>query len=488
MSDPLRPDWSYLRPMASILSGSPAVSLLGVITATLLTLSLVGCAPEESATGRPVAAPANIGCPGEPVPTELTVTCHRIEVEGASLSVAVLHAPDPDGAPVLFLHGGPGGRAVADRDRWLAPRSKILANHDVVLVDQRGGGNSTPSLDCPEMEHRGPQDNAQEGLAGDRSCRNRLVSAGFEPSTVTVGRIAADLVAVRQALAIDRWHLHGVSFGTRIALELLRTDDAAIVSLALDSVVPPDADETADLPDGIVAALTKLEDRCTDDGFCPIGVLEPLRRTLDRLAHDPTVVQVDNRSLTFDDTAFLAASVRTLSRPDGPVALTEAIALADAGRLAEAVDRLAPVDASAGTSRSAGDALAEGAWVAVTCGDQRPGMSFEPTDLNDPIHRAEHGRWLDLRARCAAWKIPPSDPATRTPVRSAVPTLILAGELDPVTPARWAATVARWLDDVEVVVSPRWTHAPSTWNSCAAHLVTRFLDTGDRPTGGSTDC
>ena len=488
MSDPLRPDWSYLRPMASILSGSPAVSLLGVITATLLTLSLVGCAPEESATDRPVAAPANIGCPGEPVPTELTVTCHRIEVEGASLSVAVLHAPDPDGAPVLFLHGGPGGRAVADRDRWLAPRSKILANHDVVLVDQRGGGNSAPSLDCPEMEHRGPQDNAQEGLAGDRSCRNRLVSAGFEPSTVTVGRIAADLVAVRQALAIDRWHLHGVSFGTRIALELLRTDDAAIVSLALDSVVPPDADETADLPDGIVAALTKLEDRCTDDGFCPIGVLEPLRRTLDRLAHNPTVVQVDNRSFTFDDTAFLAASVRTLSRPDGPVALTEAIALADAGRLAEAVDRLAPVDASAGTSRSAGDALAEGAWVAVTCGDQRPGMSFEPTDLNDPIHRAEHGRWLDLRARCAAWKIPSSDPATRTPVRSAVPTLILAGELDPVTPARWAATVARWLDDVEVVVSPRWTHAPSTWNSCAAHLVTRFLDTGDRPTGGSTDC
>lgn len=474
--------------MASILSGSPAVSLLGVITATLLTLSLVGCAPEESARDRPVTAPANIGCPGEPVPTELTVTCHRIEVEGASLSVAVLHAPDPDGAPVLFLHGGPGGRAVADRDRWLAPRSKILANHDVVLVDQRGGGNSTPSLDCPEMEHRGPEDNAQEGLAGDRSCRNRLVSAGFEPSTVTVGRIAADLVAVRQALAIDRWHLHGVSFGTRIALELLRTDDAAIVSLALDSVVPPDADETADLPDGIVVALTKLEARCTDDGFCPIGVLEPLRRTLDRLAHDPTVVQVDNRSFTFDDTAFLAASVRTLSRPDGPVALTEAIALADTGRLAEAVDRLTPVDASAGTSRSAGDALAEGAWVAVTCGDQRPGMSFEPTDLNDPIHRAEHGRWLDLRARCAAWNIPSSDPATRTPVRSAVPTLILAGELDPVTPARWAATVARWLDDVEVVVSPRWTHAPSTWNSCAAHLVTRFLDTGDRPTGGSTDC
>lgn len=488
VSDPRRPDWSYLRPMVSTLSGPAAASLLGVITAVLLTLSLVGCAPEESVGDRPVTAPTNIDCPGQPVPTELTVTCHRIEVDGASLAVAVLHGPDPDRAPVLFLHGGPGGRAVADRDRWLAPRSELLANHDVVLVDQRGGGNSTPSLDCPEMEYRGPEDNAPEGLAEDRACRNRLVSAGFEPSTVTVGRIAADLVAVRRVLAIDRWHLYGVSYGTRIALELLRIDDAAIVSLALDSVVPPDADETADLPDGIVAALAKLEDRCTDDGSCPVGVLEPLRRTLDRLARDPTVVQIDARSLTFDDTAFLAASVRTLSRPDGPMALTEAIALADAGRLAEAVDRLAPVDASAGTSRSAGDTLSEGAWVAVTCGDQRPGMAFEPTDLDDPVHRAEHGRWSELRARCAAWKIPSSDPATRTPVRSAVPTLILAGELDPITPARWAETVARWLDDVEVVVSPRWTHAPSTWNPCATHLVTQFLDTGDRPTGGSANC
>jgi pimeloyl-ACP methyl ester carboxylesterase len=338
------------------------------------------------------------------------------------------------------------------------------------------------------MEHRGPGDDAPEGLAGDRACRNRLVSAGFDPSTVTVGRIAADLVTVRRALEIDRWHLYGVSYGTRIALELLRTDDAAIVSLALDSVVPPDADETADLPDGIVAALAALEDRCTDNGSCPVGVLEPLRRTLVRLADDPTVVQVDDRSLTFDDTAFLAASVRTLSRPDGPAALTEAIALADAGRLAEAVDRLAPVGAAAGTSRSAGDALSEGVWVAVTCGDQRPGMAFEPTDLDDPIHRAEYGRWSELRARCAAWKIPPSDPATRAPVRSAVPTLILAGELDPITPARWAETAARWLDDVELVVSPRWTHAPSTWNPCAAHLVAQFLDSGDRPSGGSADC
>ncbi len=466
----------------------------------LLALTLSGCT-----TGQPDEAPTAIGptevdCPGEPVPTELTVTCHRITVDVdpiamAALAVAILHAPDPTGAPVLFLHGGPGGRAVADRNLWLTPRSELLADHDVVLVDQRGGGDSTPSMNCPEMERPDPVDPELGSLAGDRACRSRLAASGVDPTSVTVGRIATDLVTVRRALGIDRWHLHGVSFGTRIALELLRIDEPAIISMALDSVVPPDADETADLPDGIVAALDVLENRCTDDGSCPSGVLAPLRQILRGLDDDPVVVQIDRHgSTTVDDTAFLAAAVRTLGRPDGPVVLPDAIALAEADRLAEAMDRLASVDrqgldrSSARGAGSAGDPLAEGVWAAVTCGDQLPGMSFEPMATDDPIHRAEHGRWVALRARCAAWQVPASDPVTRTPVRSSVPTLILAGRMDPVTPVAWAEAAARSLDDVALVVSSRWTHAPSTWDRCAAHVVARFLDSGDRPSVLSADC
>ena len=104
--------------------------------------------PDDGSDDRLVDA----DCPGEEVPSDLTVTCHRLELEDASLSVVVLHAADPTGAPVLHLHGGPGGRAVLDRYRWLAPRSGILEGHDVILVDQRGGGDSTPSLDCPELD------------------------------------------------------------------------------------------------------------------------------------------------------------------------------------------------------------------------------------------------------------------------------------------------------------------------------------------------
>ncbi len=470
-----------------------------LLFAVLLLTTLNGCTTNPADEGAALETRLSIGtCPGEPVPSELTVTCYRVEVENASISVALLHAPNPTGKPVLFLHGGPGGRAVADRYRWLTPRSKLLATHDVVLVDQRGGGDSTPSMDCPEMRR---PDAGEAALAGDRACRDRLIKGGIDPSSVNVEQITIDLIAVRQALGIDRWHLHGVSFGSRVALELMRHDESAIVSVVLDSVVSPDADEAIDLPQGILAALLTLEGQCAGDGSCPSGVVEPLRGILSHLKVHPVVVQVDDRSFTIDDTAFLAAGVDTLGRPDGPALLPKALEMAATDRLAEAMAILISAETTTvDSTRSAvsgsevnkntntGDRLAEGVWVAVTCGDQLPGMSFEPTNVNDPIHQAEHSRLTALRARCAAWQVPPTAHSTRLPVSSRVPTLILAGELDPVTPSSWARSVARHLDDSTVVTSARWTHAPSTWDPCATHLMVRFLATGERPSGRSPEC
>ncbi len=465
----------------------------------LLVAALSSCTTNPAnEPASPTTRPTIRTCPGEPVPSELTVTCYQIEVEDASISVAVLHAPAPTGKPVLFLHGGPGGRAVVDRHRWLTPRSELLNTHDVVLVDQRGGGDSTPSMNCPEMR----RPDAKEGvLAGDRACRDRLIESGIDPSSVNVEQIAIDLITVRQALGIDRWHLHGVSFGSRVALELIRRDEPAVVSVVLDSVIPPDVDETADLPHGILAALQTLESQCMGDGSCPSGVTEPLRGVLNRLRANPMVVQVDHRSFKVDDAAFLAATVDTLSRPEGPALLPEALGLADADRLAEAMAMLISAETNVvNSTRSADfgnettsrantdDRLAEGVWVAVTCGDQLPGMSFEPTNVNEPIYRAEHSRWVTLRARCAAWQVPPTARSTRLPVSSLVPTLILAGDLDPVTPSSWAQSVARHLDDSTIVTSSRWTHAPSTWSPCATHLMVRFLAIGERPSGPSPDC
>ena len=46
---------------------------------------------------------------------------------------------NPEGAPVLFLHGGPGAGATAAHRRFFDP-----AHYRIVIFDQRGAGRSTP--------------------------------------------------------------------------------------------------------------------------------------------------------------------------------------------------------------------------------------------------------------------------------------------------------------------------------------------------------
>ncbi len=454
---------------------------------------VVACSDEPAG---PAALPA-VRCPEPAVPTELAVTCHRVEVDGASLAVAVLHAEDPTGHPVLHLHGGPGGRAVADRHRWLAPRSPLLAHHDVVLVDQRGGGRSTPSLDCPEVDG---STTPEPGL--HRACRDRLDAAGIDRSSVTVARLAEDLVAVREALGVGRWHLHGTSYGTRVALELLRTDGDAVASVVLDSVVPPDVATHDELPGGVVEAVSALGRWCTAPArSCPVDVGDRLGVVLGRLADEPATVTVrSGDTVRLDDGTFLRLVTGVLAgpAPHGPAIAARAIDVA-ATSPAEAAALLLDATAASGSveSRTVGDPVAEGAQLSVECADELPGNDFgvpedlEPQAWEDRVAAAVRERWLDVRTLCALWGVDPSPAATRREVRSDVPVLVLAGLLDPVTPVRWARHLVRdsgGLADAVLATSGGWSHVPSMSDPCAAALVADFLDDGTRPAPGPVDC
>ena len=118
---------------------------------TFFVILAVSCGsslrPIDTSDLRPVA------CPTEAVPTELEVACYQYLQDDGHLTLAVLNAAAASDHPVLVIHGGPGGRVVAERHHWLVPPSPILAHHDMLLVDQRGSGSSQPSLDCPEVDN-----------------------------------------------------------------------------------------------------------------------------------------------------------------------------------------------------------------------------------------------------------------------------------------------------------------------------------------------
>jgi len=105
---------------------------------------------------------------------------------------------NPDGIPVVFLHGGPGGGCSAASRRFFDPK-----RYRVILVDQRGAGRSTPNGEL----------------------RNN-----------TTAHLIADLEQLRKLRGIDAWHVFGGSWGSTLAVAYAQEVPAACASLTLRGI------------------------------------------------------------------------------------------------------------------------------------------------------------------------------------------------------------------------------------------------------------
>ena len=120
------------------------------------------------------------------------------------LAVSALHSiyfeqcGDPQGAPVLFVHGGPGAGCSETDRRFFDP-----AAFRVVLVDQRGAGRSRPLGELREN---------------------------------TIDDLVADFERVRVRLGIERWHVFGGSWGSTLALAYAQAHPARVSALVLRGI------------------------------------------------------------------------------------------------------------------------------------------------------------------------------------------------------------------------------------------------------------
>ncbi|HEV7778251.1 MAG TPA: prolyl aminopeptidase [Luteibacter sp.] len=120
------------------------------------------------------------------------------------LKVSELHtlyyeqSGNPNGKPVVFLHGGPGGGTNPKCRRFFDP-----AVYRIVLFDQRGCGRSTPHAELTDN---------------------------------TTWDLVADIERVRQHLGIDRWQVFGGSWGSTLALAYAQTHPEAVTELVLRGI------------------------------------------------------------------------------------------------------------------------------------------------------------------------------------------------------------------------------------------------------------
>jgi pimeloyl-ACP methyl ester carboxylesterase len=149
---------------------------------------------------------------------------------------AVSRNPEPD--PLFVLVGGPGEAATQSYSILSSAFERINQRRDIVLVDQRGTGESH-ALECQaaEEDEAALETDSQAVQAIVRRCLEELEA---DPRFYTTFIAMDDLEDVRQGLGYEQINLYGVSYGTRAALVYMRQHPQRVRAAILDGLAPPD--------------------------------------------------------------------------------------------------------------------------------------------------------------------------------------------------------------------------------------------------------
>ena len=398
--------------------------------------------------------------------------------------------PAPD--PLLYLSGGPGSSIVETATFQLSLFEHFLAERDVIVFDQRGVGTSEPVLDCPEdtqvvfetlNQHLTEEERKRIQVEAMRACRDRLVQEGVDLTGYNTAENAADVRDLRNALGIPEWNIYGVSYGTRLAMATMRDHPEGIRSVILDSAFPPDVDFYPSIVPNAERAFGKLFDECAANPTCS-GAYPDLESKLYEVAAlldenpgrttvlNPFTRQTHEVVVTGDrlvDTVFNALYVK-----DFIPLLPELIY--DAGEY-----EFDTFEIIFGTILGQIDFGSTGMYFSVNCADEAPFSSQERVEASSRLHPRlapflEPDTLFDV---CSFWGTNATPGLKEGGIPGHIPTLILAGEFDPITPPEWGRRAASVLAAGHLVEFPSAAHGVVNSSGCSLDITLEFLRSPD---------
>ena len=393
------------------------------------------------------------------------------------LKIVVLPAlgnePKPD--PLFFLAGGPGGGA-ADMASGIKPAfARIQSERDIVLVDQRGTGESNPlkcKLDEDSLEDLSKADEVP--LEKFRAC---LEDYDADAKLYTTSIAMDDLDDVRQFLGYGAINLYGGSYGTRAALVYLRRQEEHVRTVVLDGVAPPDMRLPLYMPRDGQRALDLLIADCEADTVCKerfpdfgrnvASVFERLdvKPPLVRLVHPRTGEAAE---VTVKRELVAGIVMSALYSPLLSSLLPNLLERAGDGDFQGLV-------ALASIGEQAAEHMSQGMFYSVVCAEDAPRITAEEIEKESAdTFLGERSSELRLQP-CEFWPQAEVTGDYYEPVVSDAPVLIFSGKLDPVTPPVWGEQVLEHLPNARHIVVPGTGHG-TLGQGCVSRLVREFLD------------
>ena len=393
----------------------------------------------------------------------------------------------PVSDPVVHLAGGPGSSSLGVASYMFGRGlNAILDQRDFILFDQRGTGYSQPRLDCPERTsvtgvvlERGLIAPGSDQIILDafRRCRDRSIGQGIDLSAYNSAASAADLNDLRLALSYDRLNLYAVSYGTRLALTLMRDHPEAIRSAVLDSVYPLQVNLYIALAPNADRAFNVFFDGCAADPACSVSYPD-LRahfyELVDHLNTNPILLSLaaggSEQMVRLDGNLLIDVLFSGLYNPAVTASMPEMIYDIPQGHYDVLRERLALYfDTSS----------ALGMQMSVQCAEEIPFSAPEEAyaaaqNVQPQIAAFYPPSVQPLFATCKEWTAIAPDPRENLPVSSDIPALILAGDHDPITPPDWGRLVAKNLSHVYFREFPGHGHWVTRSSSCALSMALAF--------------
>ncbi len=398
-----------------------------------------------------------------------------------NLNIVVVPASGdrPHADPIFFLAGGPGQAAT----ELAGPMSRVLtqagAQRDIVFVDQRGTGESNP-LQCAVTD---PVERFHLGLelrmSTDR-LRNCLRSLEASLEWYATPTAMDDLDRVREALDYEQINLYGGSYGTRAALVYMRRHPERVRTAVLAGVAPTPVKLPVTFARDAEDALAYVQRECHTQPRCLAKypfLIDEVHRTLERLEREPgtAIVRdtVTGRNTTMRVTRDLFAAGVLLMLYGGPFTpqLPRVVYRAKRGDFDPFVRVLQPIVDQLAVQLYAGMTLT------VICAEDAPFIDLPAA------RRAADGTFLrnslntTVLDACKGWPRAPLPNDYSEHVRSDIPTLMLSGAADPVTPPRHAEEAGRFLTNHLHVRIPNAGHL-DILSACEVGLVTEFYEAG----------
>ncbi len=400
---------------------------------------------------------------------------------------------NPASDSILYLEGGPGGSAVAAVDFWL--KSSLRTYSDIILYDQRGTGYSIPALDCDEYL---PEDVAEDADI-EAICLQAFLDEGIVLEAYNSAESAADINDLLIALDIEA-NLFGVSYGTRLALTVMRDYPERIRSVIIDAVYPPHVQGYEEQALNAYRAFKQLFDDCNADSACTVayGDLEELFYTMvDDLNQEPMIGydEDDNETELYGDD--VVNTIFEVMYDSSSLYILPAMIQGAANRDFEMYsfpdDSMGEGEESSiedGEYVSDGDA--DGMFNSVECQEEVPFNTLEgaealsvgipPQIANSMLLSVEQ-----TFATCELWGVPASPAIENEPVISGIPTLVLSGNYDPITPPAWGDEAQRYLSNSVHFVFAGIGHGAVDTHPCPTQIALEFLETLD-PSSLDSSC